>query len=177
MRFYGLALAASALVLGACAGGDTADTTDTTAVATSDTMMGAPAATPTAIDTGAGTQAVTGTTHEVQMVIDGTEYKFVPANITVKQGDAIKFVNVSGGPHNVAFKNVPADVQPILEANMPATVGAMPKMGRLAGPLLTEYTGPNSTYTISFAGVKAGTYDYTCTPHEALGMNAKVTVQ
>ena len=57
---------------------------------------------------------------------------------------------------------------------MPATVGAMQKMGKMAGPLVTE---PNGTYTISFAGITAGKYPYVCTPHEALGMKGVITVQ
>jgi plastocyanin len=31
-------------------------------------------------------------------------------------------------------------------------------------------------YTISFAGVSPGTYEYFCTPHLAMGMRGKVTV-
>ena len=124
----------------------------------------------------AGAQPATGATHRVQMVVEGTTYKFVPADITVKQGDAIEFVNVSGGPHNVAFKpeDVPDDVEKQLDANMPATIGGMNKMGPLSGPLITE---PNGTYKVSFAGIKAGKYPFHCTPHEAMGMKGTITVQ
>ena len=175
MRFKALALLASAFVIGACAGGDKIDS-DTTAVVGSDSS-----AMPAMGDTmgggamGGGVPA-TGTTHEVQMVLEGSSYKYVPADITVKAGDQIKFINVSGGPHNVAFKeaDVPAAVATRLDANMPATVGAMQKMGKMNGPLVTE---PNGTYTISFAAIPAGKYPYVCTPHEALGMKGIITVQ
>jgi len=186
MRYIGLALAASAFVLSACAGGDRANTGDTAAAGAATTDTGAaagtgaaPATTGAQAGAGAGAQPVTGTRHRVQMVLENGQYKFVPADITVKAGDAIDFVNVSGGPHNVAFKpeNVPDDVEKQLDANMPNAVGSMTKMGPLAGPLLTETTGANSVYTISFAGIKAGRYPYTCTPHEAMGMNGTVTVQ
>ena len=100
MRFLGFAVAASAIVLGACGGGgdNQMDTTATAAPAPSDTgAMAAPAG-------GTGAAApITGTTHEVKMVGDDKGYRFEPADITVKQGDGIKFVMVSGGPHNVAF--------------------------------------------------------------------------
>ena len=36
---------------------------------------------------------------------------------------------------------------------------------------------PNDAYTVSFAGTKAGTYKFYCTPHLALGMKGTVTVQ
>jgi plastocyanin len=166
MRFYALTLA-SILVLGACAGGDTANET------TADTAAGAPAAAtpaPTPAGGAATGAAITGTTHEVRMVLEGQTYKYDPANLTIKQGDGVKWIMVSGGPHNVAFDpaKVPDDVETVLAANMPNQ--QMP----LSGPYLTQ---PNETYTISFAGVKPGTYDYVCTPHVMMGMTGKITVQ
>jgi plastocyanin len=41
----------------------------------------------------------------------------------------------------------------------------------------TMMTNPNETYTVSFAGVPAGTYHYYCVPHLALGMKGIITVQ
>ena len=164
MRFYALT-AASILILGACAGGDNAGSTTDTA---------APAATTTP-PPGGGAQAttgaaITGTTHEVRMLLDGQTYKFDPANLTIKQGDGVRWIMVSGGPHNVAFDpaKVPDDVESVLSANMPN------QMMPLSSPYMTQ---PNETYTISFAGVKAGTYDYVCTPHVMMGMTGKITVQ
>jgi plastocyanin len=169
MQFLGRALLASAVVLAACAGGDSP--ADTTAAAANGAASPAPANTAAPAAT---TPAVTGTTHEVQMVLEGGKYLYVPAQITVKEGDAIKFINVSGGPHNVAFKpeQIPDDVEAQLAANMPA--GAMAKMGPMVGPLLMQ---PNETYTVSFAGIKAGQYPFVCTPHEAMGMTGTVTVE
>jgi plastocyanin len=79
-------------------------------------------------------------------------------------------VNVSGGPHNVAADpaKIPDDVEPILSANMPN------QMSPLNGPLLMN---ANEAYTVSFAGIKPGTYELNCTPHLAMGMIIKVTVQ
>ena len=169
MRFYGLALFASAAVLGACGGGENKGaTTDTAATAAPATPA---ATTPAAGGATAGTAApITGTTHEVKMVGDDKGYRFEPANITVKQGDGIKFVMVSGGPHNVAFDpaTVPAAGKNQLTANMPQ------QMSELSSPMMMN---PNESYTISFAGVPAGQYPYHCTPHLAMGMKGVITVQ
>jgi len=190
MQFIGRALLASVFVLGACAGGDknasktdssaamsSASTTTTTPAATESSAMSsssagaaaAPAAAPAA---GAAAAPATGKTVEVKMIGDAKGYRFEPANITVKVGDAIKFENESGGPHNVGFDpaKVPAPVQAQLGANMPGDHS----MGPLESPLLLQ---PNEAYTISFAKIPAGTYDIHCTPHLALGMKGVVTVQ
>jgi len=104
------------------------------------------------------------------MVGDEKGYRFEPSSITIKAGDGIKFTNVSGGPHNIAFdpSQIPADVQTQLNANMPNTTSP------LTGPLLTQ---PNETYTVSFANIKPGTYEGHCVPHLALGMKISITVQ
>src|SRR5215204_2657374 len=169
MRFYGLALAAIAVVLGACAGGDK-NAGDTTAVAV-DTTAGVATPTPAAPAGGTATMAaITGTTHEVKMIGDAQGYRFEPANITVKAGDGIKFTTINGGPHNVAFDpaTVPADVQGQLDANISE------KMGQLSSALKTN---AGESVTVSFANIKAGKYPYYCTPHLALGMKGEITVQ
>ena len=174
MRLYGLVLIASASLLGACGGGEKGGNTTDTAAATAAPQPSAGASTAAAAPAagGAATAApATGKTVEVKMLGDDKGYRFDPANITVKAGDAIKFINVSGGPHNVAFDDATtaADAKAQIDANMPGT-----HMGPLSGPLLSA---PNEAYTISFANVKPGTYDIHCTPHLAMGMKGKVTVQ
>jgi plastocyanin len=187
MQFIGRALLASVFVLGACAGGDKSATkTDSTAVSsTTTTTTSAPAATtdtssksaPAAAGAApaAGSAAAapaTGKTIDVKMLGDEKGYRFDPATITVKAGDAIKFTNVTGGPHSVGFDpaKVPPAVQPQLTANMPGDHS----MGPLEGPMLLQ---PNETYVISFGKIPAGTYDFHCTPHLALGMKGTITVQ
>lgn len=165
MRFLGFALVGSAIVLGACGGGEKA--ADTAAVTPApDTTA---AATTPAAPTGAAAP-ITGVTHEVKMVGDDKGYRYEPADITVKAGDGIKFIMVSGGPHNVAFDpaTIPADVKPQLSANMPN------QQGELSSPL---FSNPNETYTISFANVKPGQYPFHCTPHLAMNMKGTITVQ
>jgi plastocyanin len=166
MRFYGLALLAGAAVLGACGGGE--KKADTTAAATS---TPATSAAPAAAPTGAVAKVpATGADHEVKMIGDDKGYRFEPANLTIKSGDAVTFVMVSGGPHNVAFDpaTVPADSKAQLDANMDQ------KLSELSSPMLMN---PNEKYTISFGGVKPGQYPYHCTPHLAMNMKGVITVE
>lgn len=109
-------------------------------------------------------------THEVRMIRAGESYRFEPAALTIRAGDRVRFVNVSGGPHNVSFDpaRVPDDAEAALSAAMPDQIQA------LWGPLLTA---PNATYTIAFTGVKPGRYEFFCMPHMAMGMRGTLTVQ
>ena len=170
MRFYGFAVA-GLVALGACAGGEKKPA-DTTGVAVDSTT---PAGGTTGTATPAGTTGtmapITGTTHEVKMIGDAKGYRFEPANVTVKAGDGVKFINVVGGPHNVAFDpaTIPADVKPQLDANM-----GTDKMGELSSNMKMN---PNETITVSFANIKPGTYPYHCVPHLAMNMKGVITVQ
>ena len=175
MRFSAFVFAASALVLGACGGGDKKDETSTVG----DTTTPVASATPTDSAAGAGAAGMTGTataapatgqTHEVKMVGDEKGYRFEPANLTVKAGDAVKFTMVSGGPHNVAFQEaeIPAAGKAQLTANIP----------NAAAPLTSQMLlNPNEAVTVSFANVAPGAYNYHCTPHLAMGMKGVITVQ
>jgi plastocyanin len=176
MRFYGIAVLAGAAVLGAC-GGEKQPVADTTAATTSAATTPA-ATTPAATTPEAGAPAAgavaaapaTGTTHEVKMIGDAKGYRFEPADLTIKQGDAVKFIMVSGGPHNVAFLNLTdPTTKAQLNANMPGQ-----HMAEDSSPLLMN---PNEAYTISFGKIPAGKYDYDCTPHAAMGMKGTITVQ
>ncbi|GAC1318508.1 MAG: hypothetical protein NVSMB22_00380 [Chloroflexota bacterium] len=182
MRLNALTLLINVAVLGACGGGDSSQTATTTttkkdsasAVVSTTPPVAAPTTAPGASATTApsngAAKAVSGKTVQVKMIGDDKGYRFEPANVTVKAGDGIKFINVSGGPHNVAFDPavIPAAVKTQLSANMPN------QMSELSGPLLTT---PNDGYTISFAGVKPGKYDFHCTPHLAMNMKGVVTVE
>ena len=98
------------------------------------------------------------TVHEVRMVMTGNTARYEPAVLTINAGDEVRFVNVSGGPHNVAFDRatIPADVKPVLSSHMANQID------ELWGPLMST---PGATYTVSFAGVRAGRYAYFCVPH------------
>ena len=167
MKISRILIGAAGLIALACGGADNTNT----AAATGDTAAAAAATTPAATPATAGTLApITGTTHEVRMVFENNEYKFVPANITVKAGDGIRWIMVSGAPHNVAFDpaTVPAAAKSQLMANMPNQIS------ELSGPMKIN---ANETYTISFANVPAGTYNYHCTPHLAMNMRGVITVE
>jgi plastocyanin len=172
MRFYGIALLASVSVLGAC-GGEKAATDTAAARAAATASATTPAATTPAAASAAGAVAAapaTGKTVEVKMIGDATGYKFDPANTTIKKGDAVKFIMVTGGPHNVAFLNV---TDPAAAAQIDANMGGA-KMGVMSSPMLMQ---PNEPYIISFANVPAGKYDFTCTPHAAMNMKGSITVE
>jgi len=126
-----------------------------------------PAAQPALQD---ATAQPTGPVVEVNMTGTGTVFKFEPAAITVAAGGTARFINLSGGPHNVAFypDSIPAGAADKLNAAMAN------RMDNLAGPFLIN---PNDRYDVSFAGLPAGTYKGFCTPHLALGMKFTLTVQ
>lgn len=172
MRFNGIALAVSALVLAACGGEKKAETTPAAEPAAA--PAAAPATTPAASAPAGGAMAmapITGKTHEVKMVGDDKGYRFEPANVTIKVGDGIKFIVVSGGPHNVAFD--PTKVQADSKAQLDANMGA-DKMAELSSAMKMN---ANDAVTISFGGIKPGKYEFNCTPHLAMGMKGVITVQ
>ncbi len=173
MRFYGFAVAVGVITLGACAGGEKkpADTTHV-AVDTSSTTTTTGATTTTPTTGGAVAMApITGATKTVNMVGDAKGYRFDPAEVTIKQGDGIKFVVVTGGPHNVAFDpaTVPADVKAQLDANM-----GTDKMSELSSNMKMN---PGESVTVSFGNIKPGQYPFHCVPHLALNMKGVITVQ
>jgi plastocyanin len=148
-------VAALAVVLAAC-GGEKADNSQ----ATQSDSAAAPAAT---------APAATGTTHEVQMTMVDGEARYVPDQITIKPGDAIKFINGEGGPHNVHFW---AD-------STPAGGAAAITMDRQLAPLQSEMLVPaGESVTVTFAAsAPKGAYPFICDPHGAMGMVGKVTVE
>src|SRR6266550_4217826 len=174
MRFYELAVAVGVITLGACAGGEKkpADTTHVAVDTSSTTTTTTGTSTTTGTTGGAVAMApITGKTQTVNMVGDAKGYRFEPANITVKQGDGIKFVVVTGGPHNVAFDpaTIPPDVRGQLDANM-----GKDKMGELSSNMKMN---PGESVTVSFGNIKPGQYPFHCVPHLALNMKGVITVQ
>lgn len=157
-------LAGLAFVLAACGGGEQKAGEQQT---TTTPDQAAPAGEAPA---GGAAPAAGGTTHDVNMVLEGSTYKFVPDQLTIKSGDVVRYHNVSGGPHNVSFwsDSIPSGAAEALKAGMPD------QMAPLEGSLLTE---PNGIYTVNFANAPAGEYKFYCLPHLALGMKGKLTVQ
>ncbi len=108
---------------------------------------------------------------EVKMTGNGsTKAAFEPSTLTIKPGTVVRFLNVSGGPHNVAFyaDSIPKGAAEALKKGMPNP------MGDLMSPFLTQ---PSEKYEVSFVGAPVGKYRVYCMPHVALGMAATITVQ
>lgn len=106
---------------------------------------------------------------EVNMTGSGNTFKFEPAVIHAPAGATVRFINVSGGPHNVTFysDSIPAGAAEKLNAAMAN------RMDNLSGPFLIN---ANDHYDVSLAGLPAGTYKGFCTPHQALGMKFTLMV-
>jgi plastocyanin len=107
---------------------------------------------------------------EIKMVGSGNSFRYEPATFTVPAGGTVRFINIEGGPHNVAFyaDSIPSGAADQLNAAMPN------RMDNLSGPFLVTV---NDHYDVSFAGLSAGDYKGFCTPHVALGMKFTATVQ
>jgi plastocyanin len=166
MLFNRLALVAAVVSFAACGGGSDS------APAAESTPAPAAEAAPAAAPTGAIAFApATGTTHEIRMLGDDKGYRFEPANLTIKSGDAVKFIAISGFPHNVAFSatGLAADVKSQLDANFGTE--------RMAELTSNMYMTEGQAATISFQNIPAGKYEFNCTPHLAMGMKGIITVQ
>jgi plastocyanin len=109
-------------------------------------------------------------THEVRMWSDGKTARFEPAQVVIHPGDAVRFVNAGGGPHNVSFDpaKLPADVRRALQADMAEQIQP------LWGPFVTDV---GQGYTIRFDGVKPGRYEFFCMPHMAMSMRGVLVVR
>ena len=119
----------------------------------------------------AATPAPTGPVVEVKMTGNGTTVAaFEPKTLTIAPGTTVKFINVSGGMHNIAFwgDSVPAGGAAALAAGMANTIDNM------QGAFLMN---ANDAYEVSFANAPKGVYKGYCVPHVALGMKIVITVQ
>lgn len=88
-----------------------------------------------------------------------TNYAFEPADIQVRQGSVVRFVQDGAVPHNVEFDDTPA--------------GADLDKVRM-GPFLMQ---KGETYEVSIDDrFTEGEYRFVCTPHEAMGMTGSLTV-
>lgn len=112
---------------------------------------------------------ITGAIIEVQLIGDPRGYRFEPAQVTAKPGDGVKFVVVSGGPHEIAFDldAVPPQSRQQLQFNMPnATDGH--------SPLLVS---AQEAWTVSLGGLAPGSYPFVSTPRLPQGMKGEIRIE
>ena len=109
-------------------------------------------------------------THVVRMVMQGDAPRFEPATVTIRPGDRVRFVVASGAPHNVSFDpaRLPADARRALAAAMPDQIQP------LSGKLLLS---AGDSYTVTFAGMKPGRYEFYCMPHVGMQMKGTLVVR
>jgi plastocyanin len=153
MRMTSL-VAGLAMVLAACGG----EKKSSDQPAAAPEQPGAPAATSTAA----------GATHDVNMELDGSNYKYVPNELTAGPNDVIRFHNKSGGPHNVSFwaDSIPSGAASHIVLPDP--------MAPLASKLVVA---PDEVLEVKLNEAPKGDYKFYCTPHLALGMKGKLTVK
>ncbi len=115
----------------------------------------------------------TGVVHEIQMVGSvQAGFRFEPAELTIKAGDTVRWINASGFPHNVAFyaDSIPRGAASTVDELMPADG----KLGSLNGRLLTEL---GDEFEIDFLNAPSGSYRYFSVPQEAMGMVGTITIE
>jgi plastocyanin len=96
--------------------------------------------------------------YSVKMGTDSGMLQFDPANLTIKAGDTVKWVNNKLSPHNVVFDStkVPGDVA-----------------GKISHKALLF--SPGESFETVFD--TPGEYPYYCEPHRGAGMVGKITVE
>lgn len=103
------------------------------------------------------------------MIGDASGYRFEPARIVARPGDGIRFVVVSGGPHEVAFDldRVPPGARSQLVANMPNGTDGH-------SPLLSV---PSEAWMVSLTGLTPGVYPFVSTPRLPQGMKGEIEIR
>ncbi len=116
-------------------------------------------------------QPARGTIHTVRMLLDDEGFRFDPSYLVVREGEGVRFLMVSGVPHNVAFDErfIPRTARAQLVANLVALGGR-----DLASPVVTTI---DSTFVISTSGLTHGDYLFYCAPHRSLNMHGVLTVR
>lgn len=92
--------------------------------------------------------------HEIRMTS-----RFVPGQTVARAGDTLRFINQTGGPHNIQFfaDSIPEPARVLLERAMPGA-----KIGPLSSPLLIT---DNDVYEIAVPALSPGRYPFVCLPH------------
>lgn len=117
-----------------------------------------------------GEPLAAGKEHTVEMTFKGEKMVYSPAKLSIRLGDKVTFVMVSGAPHTVTFD----------KDRMPGRTAA--EKAVLADRLSYNENGgyfqePGESYTIQFADVPKGKYAFYCIPHRGMGMEGVITVK
>ncbi len=109
--------------------------------------------------------------HIVRLEVDVARevYRFVPARVTARPGDILRFRVSSGSPHNITFEGeaLPAGAREALNAAMPG------RTGELSSPVLDR---PGAEYRIVVPALPPGRYPFFCTPHRVYDMHGELIV-
>ena len=99
-------------------------------------------------------QATPPAVHEIRMTS-----RFVPGRTVARAGDTLRFINQTGGPHNIQFfaDSIPEEARVLLEQAMPGA-----KIAPLSSPLLII---ENAVYEIAVPALSPGRYPFVCLPH------------
>ncbi|HLG50911.1 MAG: cupredoxin domain-containing protein [Chloroflexi bacterium] len=89
--------------------------------------------------------------------------KFDPDTVTISKGQTVTWQNVSSSGHTATFD--PSKVANKADVSLPEGVQ----------PFDSGNIDPGQSWSHTFT--EAGTYKYTCIPHEALGMHGTVIVK
>jgi plastocyanin len=111
-------------------------------------------------------------THVVRLVANPANevYRFEPAEVVARPGDALVFHVVSGAPHSVVY-----EAEGLSPGVRGAFNSAMPnRSGDLSSPLLTASGGE---YKMTVPQVPPGTYPFYCLPHRAYDMRGTLTIK
>jgi len=97
-------------------------------------------------------------TYTVKMGTDNGMLKFEPAELTIKAGDTVKWVNNKMSPHNVVLDSSKVEAAQATKLSHKNLLFS-----------------PGESFESSFP--EAGTYSYYCEPHRGAGMVGTITVQ
>jgi plastocyanin len=119
----------------------------------------------------AGSSAGAQTVHIVRLEVDAARevYRFVPARVTARPGDVLRFRVSSGSPHNITFEGdrLPAQAHDALNAAMSA------RTGDLSSPVLDR---AGAEYRLVVPPLPPGRYPFFCTPHRVYDMRGELIV-
>ena len=97
-------------------------------------------------------------TYTVKMGGDSGLLQFDPAELTIKSGDTVKWINNKLSPHNVVFDSTKVPEETAKKLSHKGLVFA-----------------PGEAFTTTFN--EPGEYPYYCEPHRGAGMVGKIVVE